>query len=266
MEESKTGAKAAVLCGYGINCDYETEYALRASLADTKRIHIYEIMQNPCKLEDFNLLVFPGGFSYGDDLGGGKILANKIKFKLKEYIDDFIKQKKLVIGICNGFQILVKMGLLPYNDFAQKVTLTSNDSGKFEDRWVHLKINQKSPCIFTKDIDSLMLPIRHGEGKFVTDNTTLKDLVSKNMIVLQYANEFNELIGYPYNPNGSLFNIAGICNESGNVFGIMPHPEAYNSITNNPFWTHVKDKIINWKGSGMKIFENAVVYLNEHFS
>lgn len=258
-------AKAAVLCGYGINCDYETEYALRASGADAKRVHAHEIVENPKILGNFNLLAFPGGFSYGDDIGSGRVLANKIRFKLKEQMQDFVKQGKLVIGICNGFQIIAKMGLLPYNDFEQKATLTFNDSGKFEDRWVHLKINQKSPCAFTHGMSGLMLPVRHGEGKFVTNEAVLKDLVSKNMITMQYVNEKDELAGYPCNPNGSILNIAGICNEQGNVFGLMPHPEAYNAITNNPYWTGVKDRITDWKGPGLRIFENAVFYLNEKF-
>lgn len=258
-------AKAAVLYGYGINCDYETEYALRASGADARRVHVYEMMQNPGMLGDFNLLALPGGFSYGDDLGSGKVLANKIRFRLKEHVQEFVRQGKLVIGICNGFQMIAKMGLLPYNDFEQKLTLTFNDSGKFEDRWVYLKINQKSPCVFTRGISGLMLPVRHGEGKFVTDGATLKDLVSKNMVALQYVNEKDELAGYPYNPNGSMLGIAGICNEQGNVFGLMPHPEAYNIMANNPFWPGVKDRITDWKGSGMKVFENAVAYLNEKF-
>lgn len=258
-------ASAAVLCGYGINCDYETEYALQSSGANAKRVHLYEIIENPKILEDFNLLAFPGGFSYGDDIGSGKVFANKLKFKVKEQLSDFVKQGKLVIGICNGFQIIVKMGLLPYMDFVQKATLTFNDSGKFEDRWVYLKINQNSPCIFTRGLDRFMLPVRHGEGKFVADKETVGGLVSKNQIVMQYVNEQNELAGYPYNPNGSILNIAGICNEQGNVFGLMPHPEAYINIVNNPYWTRVKNRIRDWRGFGLKIFENAVNYLDEKF-
>ncbi|MEW6528526.1 MAG: phosphoribosylformylglycinamidine synthase I [Candidatus Micrarchaeota archaeon] len=267
-------AKAAVFYGYGINCDYETEYALRIAGAQANRVHIYDVIANPKMLEEFNLLAFPGGFSYGDDIGSGKVLANKMKFKLKEQIEQFVNEGKLVIGICNGFQIVVKMGLLPYNDFVQKATLTFNHSGKFEDRWVYLKINQKSPCVFTRDMDELMLPVRHGEGKFITDDDTLNDLILKNLLVMQYVNTHNELGAYPYNPNGSMLNIAGICNEKGNVFGLMPHPEAYNTVLNNPFWPNIKNSenyknyinnTDNLKGPGIRIFENAVSYLNERF-
>jgi phosphoribosylformylglycinamidine synthase subunit PurQ / glutaminase len=258
-------AKAAVLCGYGINCEYETEYALRASGAEAQRVHVHDLIANPKMLEDFNLLAFPGGFSYGDDLGSGKVLANKMRFRMKEQMQEFVRQGKLVIGICNGFQMVAKMGLLPYNDFAQGATLMANDSGKFEDRWVYLKINQKSPCVFTRGISGLMLPVRHGEGKFLASAPVLRDIAAKNMIAMQYVNEKDELAGYPYNPNGSPMNIAGICNEQGNVFGLMPHPEAYSAMVNNPFWPSVKDRIKDWKGSGMKVFENAVSYLNERF-
>lgn len=258
-------AKAAVLYGYGINCDYETEYALRSAGADAKRVHVHEIAERPEMLQDFNLLVFPGGFSYGDDLGSGKVLANKMKFRAREQLLDFVRSGKLVMGICNGFQTIAKMGLLPYGDFRQKTTLTFNESGKFEDRWVYLKVNRKSPCIFTRGLEGLMLPVRHGEGNFIADGVTLKDIVSRNLAAVQYVNEKGELAGYPYNPNGSMLNIAGICNEQGNVFGLMPHPEAYTSVLNNPYWVLVKDRIKDWKGTGMKVFENAVQYLNEKF-
>ncbi len=257
--------RAAVLTGYGINCDYETEYALRACGAEVRKVHVHEVMDNPKLLEEFNLLAFPGGFSYGDDLGSGKVIANKMKYRAKEQLHEFVNAGKLVLGICNGFQIMVKMGLLPRSDFEQKTTLTFNDSGKFEDRWVYLKINQRSSCVFTRDVGGLMLPVRHEEGKFVADAVVLKDLALKNMVVMQYVNEKDELAGYPYNPNGSLMNIAGICNEQGNVFGLMPHPEAYNTMLNNPFWPSVKDRIRDWRGSGLKIFGNAVAYLNEKF-
>lgn len=258
-------ANACVLYGYGINCDRETEYALSASGANVKRTHINELIMNPNMFEDFNLIAFPGGFSYGDDIGSGKVLANKIKFNLKQKMSEFVSAGKLVIGICNGFQVLVKLGLLPYNDFEQKVTLISNDSNKFEDRWVYLRINQESKCVFTKGMEGIMLPIRHGEGKFFAPNNVLEDLSLKNQIVMQYVNEKNEFRGYPYNPNGSVRNIAGICNEQGNVFGLMPHPEAYCSLLNNPYWPRAKQRITEWKGKGMEIFENAVKHIIETF-
>ena len=265
LKDAGRKANAAVVYGYGINCDYETEYALRAAGARARRVHVSEIIEAPKMLQDFNLLALPGGFCYGDDLGSGKVLGNKIKMRLKEPMQEFVAAGKLVVGMCNGFQMMVKMGLLPYEDFSQKITLTSNASGKFEDRWVYLKINQKSPCVFTKDMGGLMLPVRHGEGNFITDQATLKDISARNMVVMQYVNEHDELAGYPYNPNGSMMNIAGLCNERGTVFGLMPHPEAYNVMANNPFWPGAKGRIKDWKGSGIKVFENAVAYLEQKF-
>ncbi|MDD5337521.1 MAG: phosphoribosylformylglycinamidine synthase I [Candidatus ainarchaeum sp.] len=256
---------AMVLYGYGINCDYETEYALKAAGFEAKRVHVHDAIKNPGLLQDFNLLAFPGGFCYGDDLGSGKVLANKMKFRMREEMGAFVNQGKLVLGICNGFQMIAKMGLLPYNEFVQKTTLGANASGKFEDRWVYLKINQKSPCIFTKGISELMLPVRHGEGNFIAGPEALNDIVKKNMVALQYVNRAGELAGYPFNPNGSMLNIAGICNEKGNVLGLMPHPEAYNSVTNNPYWTGFRDRITDWKGAGLRVFENAAQYLDEKF-
>lgn len=257
--------KAAVLYGYGINCDYETEYCIRAAGGEARRVHINEFVEKPKLLEEFNFLAFAGGFAHGDDLGSGKIVANKFRFKLKEEMMQFISEGKLVLGPCNGFQMMVKMGIVPYANFDQKATLMANDSGKFEDRWVFLKMNSNSPCVFTKGIESLMLPVRHGEGKFVVDSAALNEVVSKNLIVAQYVNERGEYAGYPYNPNGSALNIAGVCNESGTVFGLMPHPEAYNSMTNNPYWTHIKDGVRDWKGGGMKVFENAISYIEAKF-
>lgn len=256
---------AAILYGYGINTDYESKYAVELAGGFAQRVHISELVQDPKKLEDYNVLAFAGGFAHGDDLGSGKIVANIFRHKLKDAVLDFVHEGKLVIGICNGFQMIIKMGLVPYADFEQRATLMANDSGKFEDRWVFLKMNQKSPCVFTKGIDSMMLPIRHGEGKLVADSAILNDMMSKNLIVAQYVNEKNEFAAYPYNPNGSLLNIAGICNPQGTVYGMMPHPEAYNSMVNNPYWTHVKDGIKDWKGAGIKIFENASNYINRKF-
>ena len=162
------------------------------------------------------------------------------------------------MGICNGFQVLVKMGILPYPTFEQKVTLTLNDSGKFEDRWVHLKSNRNSPCIYTKDVEFIDLPIRHGEGKFVTkEEAVLLDLLNNNLVALQYVDENARFAGYPYNPNGSSKNIAGICDATGRIFGLMPHPECFNHKTNHPLWT----KFGEVRPYGLKFFENAVGYI-----
>ena len=188
-------------------------------------------------------------------------MATKIKYNLAAEFSEFIKKGKLIIGICNGFQVLVKLGILPGfngNYDRQEVTLTFNDSGRFEDRWVCLKINQKSKCIWTRGIERLYLPARHGEGKFVSREEKIRErLISQNRIVAQYMDDKGNLAGYPWNPNGSELNIAGICDETGRIFGLMPHPEAFLFPQNHPRWTREKIQ----EGEGLKIFKNAINFV-----
>ncbi len=254
-------ATALVLTGYGINCERESKYAFEKSGGVADIVHVNAVIENPKLLEDYNLLFFPGGFSFGDDLGSGKVFANKMKYKLFDPIREFVNSKKLVIGVCNGFQVLVKLGVLPVPDFQQRATLAANDSGKFEDRWVFLKVNQQSPCLFTTGMDYLLLPIRHGEGKFIAPDKTLSEIREKNLAALQYVDRYGKPADYPYNPNGSIDGIAGICDETGGIFGLMPHPEAFNMPQNCPYWPlgGVKEAM------GLRIFKNAVKYLNESF-
>lgn len=255
------GIKVLILYGYGINCDNETQYGFELAGADAKKVHVNELIRGEQKLKDYQILAIPGGFSFGDDIGAGKVLATKIKYNLVAEFSEFIREGKLIIGICNGFQVLVKLGILPgfnRNYDRQDVTLTFNDSGRFEDRWVYLKINQKSPCIFTKGIETIYLPVRHGEGKFVSkDEKNRERLIGQNQIVAQYVDDKGDLASYPWNPNGSELNIAGICDESGRIFGLMPHPEAFLFPQNHPSWTRIKIK----EGEGLKIFKNAIDFL-----
>ncbi len=251
--------KALVLTGYGINCEVESKFAIEKSGGSADIVHLNKLIQDPKMLHNYNMLMIPGGFSFGDDLGSGKVFGNKMKFKLHDELSDFAKGNNLILGVCNGFQVLVKMGLLPEPDFVQRVTLIGNDSGHYEDRWVILKANQKSPCIFTKGMDYLIVPVRHGEGKFVpANNQTLKNLKENNQVVFQYVDEKSNVDApYPHNPNGSIENIAGICDKSGRIFGMMPHPEAFNIPQNCPHWIKgtVKEPL------GLRIFKNAVEYM-----
>jgi len=252
--------KALVLSGYGINCEAESKYCVEAAGGAADIVHVNKLIENPAMLGDYNMLFIPGGFSFGDDLGSGKVFANKLKFRIADKLLDFVKSDKLVLGICNGFQVLVKLGLLPEPDYIQRVTLTVNDSGHFEDRWVALKANEKSPCIFSKGIRMMLLPVRHGEGKFVASNEqVLRQLVDSNQVVFQYVDEKGGLAGYPYNPNGSQLNIAGVCDKSGRVFGMMPHPEAFNSVQNCPYWTTGLIK----EAQGLRVFRNAAEWMKE---
>jgi len=253
--------KTLILYGYGINCDNETQYGFELAGADTEKVHINELINKEKKLEDYQILALPGGFSFGDDISAGRVLANKFKYNLQKELDDFINKGKLIIGICNGFQAMVKLGVLPNLEGRSKkedVTLTFNDSGRFEDRWVYLKINQKSRCIWTKGIKNLYLPIRHGEGKFISKNKEIREKLRKSeQVVLQYSSEIgNPTSNYPFNPNGSEDNIAGICDTTGRIFGIMPHPEGFLFPQSHPRWTREKIK----KGEGIKIFKNAVEF------
>jgi len=249
--------RALVLYGYGINCENESKYAIEKSGGAAEIVHLNRLLEEPKMLENYNMLMIPGGFSFGDDLGSGKIFGNKMKFRLRENLEQFIKEGKLVLGICNGFQIIAKMGLLPVPDFQQRVSLTTNDSGHYEDRWVILKVNQKSPCVFTKGMDYLLVPVRHGEGKFVPkDEATMSELKRNDQVTVQYVDESGHLAGFPYNPNGSIENVAGICDRSGRIFGMMPHPEAFNIPENCPLWVkgNIKEPM------GLRIFKNAVEY------
>lgn len=254
--------RVLVLSGFGINCEHETSKAFELAGAIPQIMHATELLASPKSLLGYDILAIPGGFSFGDDLGSGKVLGNKLKAKMSGEILEFIKSGKLVIGICNGFQVLVKMGLLPATDgkyLEQEATVTYNDSGRFEARWVYLKVNASSKCIFTKNIAGrLYFPVRHGEGKFVpSSNLLIEKMFMKGQVALQYIDESGNLAGYPYNPNGSVQNIAGICDESGRVFGMMPHPEAYLFKENHPRFTR-GGKL---EPLGLVIFKNAVDFV-----
>lgn len=255
--------KALVLTGFGINCDGETQSAFRRAGAQADRVHLNDIIDAPDMLEDYHIFAIPGGFSFGDDIASGKILANRLRYRLGDHLKRFIAEGKLVIGICNGFQVMVKMGILPLDDgdFKQEVTLTHNDSGRFEDRWVRLGVEPDTKCVWLKGIDSLELPVRHGEGKFIPqDDATLRRLVRNGQVALRYLGPDGKPAGrkFPYNPNGSIEDIAGICDATGRVFGLMPHPEAYVDRTNHPRWYREE---LPEEGAGLQVFRNAVDYM-----
>ena len=256
--------KAIVLRAAGINCDMETEDALELAGAKAERVHINRIIEDKSALDQCQILVFPGGFSYGDDVAAGKILANQVVHHLYEPVQKFIDAGKLVLGICNGFQVLVKAGILPGNEQTGRqdtVTITYNDSGKFEDRWVYLA-PQTEKCIFIEAGRQIYLPIAHAEGKVVTkDEAALKRLKSGGYVAFKYVDENGEEGPYPVNPNGSVDSIAGLTDTTGRVLGLMPHPERHVRPTQHPHWTRLKGKA---DGDGMTIFNNAVKYVKEN--
>jgi phosphoribosylformylglycinamidine synthase len=265
--------RSIVITGYGTNCEMETAHACRlAGSDDVDIVHINELLFGEKRLNDYHFLNLAGGFLDGDDMGSAKAGANRIihaKVKnsgerLHDQVLQFIADGKLIFGVCNGFQLLIKLGLLPAfggNYACQNVTITYNDSGRFEDRWVYLKINRDAPCIFTKNLDGIYLPVRHGEGKVVTESdSVLKQLHRDNHVVMQYSDKDYEeaVMEYPANPNGSIDAIAGICDKTGRIFGMMPHPEAYLHYTNHPRWTR---EDLPEEGMGLLMFRNAIEFI-----
>ncbi len=256
--------KVLVLIGYGINCDEETKFAFEKAGAKADLIHINDLIETPKKIDHYQIIAFPGGFSYGDDTGSGNALAWKIKNNLG--IERFIKDDKLVIGICNGFQVLVNLGLLPAinGQYGQRqVALNHNDSARYSDRWVDLDFGKKS--LWTKDVGKISLPIAHGEGNFYASQEILDQIKRKNLIAAKYIDgEICKYQNLPANPNGSLENIAGITDETGKILGLMPHPERAITFTQLPHWTFLKEKFVREgreipdESDGIKIFKNGV--------
>lgn len=259
--------KTIILRTAGTNCDMETAYAFKKAGSAVDLVHINALIKNRSLLSEYHILAIPGGFTYGDDVASGKILANEIKFNLKEQLSGFIKKGKLVIGICNGFQVLVKMGILPNirngKEYNMEATLSLNDSGKFQDRWVYLsKENQKEEkCVWVRNLPNVIyVPIAHAEGKFIPkDEKVLKHLRENGQIVFRYADESGKSGGYPHNPNGSIDDIAGVCDPTGRILGMMPHPERHTTYLQHPQWRR-KGKTDSAMGVGIRIFENGVKF------
>jgi len=244
----------------GVNCDKETEYAFSLAGAKTELRHINCIKANS-DLSSYQIICIPGGFSYGDDLGAGKILSLELLLWLQEHLRDFIDRGGLMLGVCNGFQVLVKTGILPDVDFKQKVTLTDNNSGRFEDRWVYLKVadgsrQKKIDCVWLRHLPEVInLPVAHGEGKFYTESPVLDTIEARGQVVLRYVDASGQPAEYPFNPNGSLREIAGITDISGRILGLMPHPERCIFKHHWPLWHRQ-----TIEPHGLRFFENAVDY------
>ncbi len=260
--------KVIVLRTAGTNCDEETVFAFKYFGAQVDAVHINEFHYENVQLDAYHILVLPGGFTYGDDIESGRILANELRLKLGESIEKFIKDKKLIIGICNGFQVLVKAGLLPelrqreLDGVPQTATLTSNDSGKFEDRWVHLRVEDKS--VWTEGLEEIVYyPVAHAEGKFIAESKKQLGFLEKNnQIAFRYCASDGSKPDYPDNPNGSINDIAGITDKTGRILGLMPHPERHFLFTNHPSWTRFEEK--KELGEGARIFENGVRYVQKN--
>lgn len=257
--------KALILRTAGTNCDIESSYAAEQAGFTSERVHINRIASGEVELDEYAFLYIPGGFSYGDDIAAGKIMALELNRRFGDKLLRFEEKGKLVLGVCNGFQVLIKTGLLPFRTLRSeemRATLTNNDSGKFEDRWVHLCVDPDNICIFTCFMKSVIeLPVAHGEGKFIVRNKAdMEELKANGQIVLRYASKSGEVPAYPEDPNGSMDHIAGICNKKGTIFGLMPHPERFLHRTNHPRWTR---EDLPEDGDGMAFFRNAFGYCSE---
>jgi len=262
--------RGLVITGFGMNCEEETAHALRMAGAKPDLVHFNDLLRGEARLLDYHILCFIGGFSFGDHIAAGTVFANKVKYRLRGPILEFVDAGRLVIGICNGFQALAKLGLLPGFEgerFERRVTLAPNDCGTFRNAWITLAANEKSPCVFTRGIRRLDLPIRHGEGKFlVEDHTVDAALEAGGQKVLFYADPRTgrptEI--FPHNPNGSPGGVAGICDPTGRIFGLMPHPEAFLSPWNHPDWPRRRlQGPLPAEGDGVQVFRNAVEFAAE---
>jgi phosphoribosylformylglycinamidine synthase len=247
----------------GTNCDVETAFAFEKAGAKVSTAHVQSLIENPQAGSGFQILCFPGGFSYGDDIAAGRILAQQLEVHLPDLIGEFQSHDKLVLGICNGFQILMRMGVFfPGHGHSTPATLTQNLHSRFEDRWVHLACGN-SNSVFLSGIQKMYLPVAHAEGRFVVrDQSTALQLMNNQQLGLRYSNRAGELVDaslpFPDNPNGADFNVAGISDPTGRIFGLMPHPERHLDPTHHPYWTR-RDTQPEF-GDGMAIFANAVQY------
>lgn len=248
--------RVLILRAPGANCDAEAQFAFETAGATAERVHINRLREKPKLLHGYQVLTVPGGFTYGDDVAAGKILANQLAHFLGDALRKFRDAGKLILGICNGFQAILKAGLLvPPDDDGPVATLAHNAHGKFEDRWIRLQAFPKL-CPFLTGIERLRLPIAHGEGRFVCRaEWLLEGLRQAGQVVLRYVDERGEPGGFPINPNGSQGDVAGICDATGRVLGLMPHPERHVLPTQHPQWTRLG---LAAEGDGLAIFRNAV--------
>ncbi|NLF71977.1 MAG: phosphoribosylformylglycinamidine synthase I [Candidatus Anammoximicrobium sp.] len=251
--------RVMVLRAPGTNCDQETAFAFEQAGGHADVLHVNRLLENPTLAQDYQILCVPGGFSYGDDVAAGRILGNLFQHHLKDAMTEFKAAGKLILGICNGFQVLIKSGVLLTDDQqGPPATLCLNDTGRYEDRWVHLAADGDK-CVFLRGLDKFELPVAHAEGQFVARNETeLTRLADAGQLVLRYINPTgSEDVPFPHNPNGSQANVAGICDETGRVLGLMPHPERNIDSTHHPQWTR---RPTSAPGEGLKLFQNAVAY------
>jgi phosphoribosylformylglycinamidine synthase subunit PurQ / glutaminase len=258
-----TKPRVLILRAPGTNCDQETAFAFERVGAQTTSIHVNALTANPGAGRDFQILCFPGGFSYGDDIAAGRILAQRLKTHLRDLIAEFCASDKLILGICNGFQIMMRLGVFfPGQESAPPATLTLNRQARFEDRWVNLATSENR-CVFLRGIQHMYLPMAHAEGRLVfRDRSSQGELLQGQQLGLRYCDQSGRIedspLPFPANPNGAELNIAGISDPTGRIFGLMPHPERHIDPLQHPFWTRRLQQPS--QGDGLAVFANAVTY------
>lgn len=250
--------KILILRAPGTNCEVETAFAFERAGGEAEAMHLNRLLEAPQLAADYQVLCVPGGFSFGDDVAAGRIFANQIRHHLAEVMQEFRAAGKLILGICNGFQVLIKSGLLDTDDESGAIaSLSWNDSGRYLARWVQVKTNNDQ-CVFLAGCEELNLPIAHAEGKFVVrDQAAFDKLNDAGQLVLRYCEQPNSADAY--NPNGSFGDVAGMCDNTGRVFGLMPHPERFIDPTQHPQWTRLPARE---EGAGLQVFRNAVRYFS----
>jgi phosphoribosylformylglycinamidine synthase I len=262
--------KVIVFSGYGINSEEETLYAFVQAGAEGEIVHINDVIDGKKNLEDYQIMAFPGGFAYGDDTGSGNAYANKMRDNLWEEVSKFIAQDKLVVGICNGCQILANLGLIPGFEYGEReIGMMHNASARFECRWTNLKATS-SKCVWTRGIDIMRTPVAHGEGRFYMEDETLQKLIADDQIAFRYIDENGQFPGgeFPANPNGAIYDVAAICDPTGRIMGIMPHPERNLFFYNQDNWPQIAENLrregkeLPKEGEGMQMFRNAVEYFS----
>lgn len=261
----KTKPKVLVLKADGINCDEEAAFAFKLAGGDSRVVHVNDLREKKDSLDNYHILVIPGGFAYGDDIVSGKILAVELSSFFYDELKKFLERKNtLILGICNGFQVLIRTGLLPLNHLGKmEATLTNNDSGRFECRWINVKIEKDNTCAFLMGIQGQIMSyqVAHGEGKLFSPSSTIEKLEKQKLVVFRYVDDSGKATqNYPANPNGSLNAIAGICDPTGRILGLMPHPERFVRREQYPNWRRNNIDVPH----GLPIFKAMISYVKQN--
>ena len=268
LAAARAGVKVVVIAGFGLNCEVETGHAFRLAGATVELVHLTDLLEGTRHLAEFQIVAFPGGFAFGDHLGAGFVFANRIRHRMYERLVDFIDRGGLAIGICNGFQMMTRLGMLPGLDGDYRTplaTLAPNDHVGYRNAWVRLAVNPDSPCVWTSDLESLYLPSRHGEGKFLVDAPEIAErMEAEGQVAVRYVDTEGEPTEeWPANPNGSPGGVAGVCDPTGRLFGIMPHPDAFLYRFQHPRWFRGEAGDAG-EGQGIAVFRNGVDAVAAH--